>query len=312
MGFGGGETREASSSVHELVGQFAHSDGVWDEQEPTIGYHDSAGDGTVQWCVLLWSLSFCQVARVQLTLVDLAGAVGVARGAVQTIVDPTNESRAFTYMGLCWGLGGIVGSIVGGLTEHPILNFPSLFSSSTFLTDLFTEYPYLLPCLISGSVTFTGAILSLFLSPDGGAREGGIRLPTEKDVTMARLSISNHSRKLLNRFLPYFPPREALNPLAGTPTQPLFPSSLRTGSPVAPRLPSTMRSPLDMRKASNRQTRIGGSAYSYNPMGGRATGSAYGYGSAPGRRNLAMRMPSAATTTRYAPDYDQDLNFAQR
>lgn len=31
------------------------------------------------------------------------GAVGVARGAVQNITDPSNEGRAFTLMGLCWG-----------------------------------------------------------------------------------------------------------------------------------------------------------------------------------------------------------------
>lgn len=34
---------------------------------------------------------------------ERSGAVGVARGAVQSIADPTNEARAFTYIGLCWG-----------------------------------------------------------------------------------------------------------------------------------------------------------------------------------------------------------------
>lgn len=48
------------------------------------------------------------------------GAVGVARSAVQGITDASNESRAFTYMGLCWGLGGIVGSVLGGLLESPV------------------------------------------------------------------------------------------------------------------------------------------------------------------------------------------------
>lgn len=39
---------------------------------------------------------------------------------MQGITDPTNESRAFTFMGLAWGLGGIVGSIIGGLAENPV------------------------------------------------------------------------------------------------------------------------------------------------------------------------------------------------
>jgi hypothetical protein len=42
------------------------------------------------------------------------------------------------------------------------------------------RYPYLLPTTIAASVTFTGAFLSLFLGPDGGPREGAIRLPPEK------------------------------------------------------------------------------------------------------------------------------------
>lgn len=40
------------------------------------------------------------------------GAIGVARGAVRDITDSTNESRAITYMGLCWGMGGIVRSLL--------------------------------------------------------------------------------------------------------------------------------------------------------------------------------------------------------
>ena len=81
-------------------------------------------------------------------------------------------------MALCWGLGGIVGSVIGGLAENPVCrfpgfavwtladpllqirNYPSFFTNSPFLTSLFTAYPYLLPCLLAGSVTFTGAILS--------------------------------------------------------------------------------------------------------------------------------------------------------
>lgn len=35
------------------------------------------------------------------------GAIGVARGAVRDITDPTNESRAISFMGLCWGMGGM-------------------------------------------------------------------------------------------------------------------------------------------------------------------------------------------------------------
>lgn len=74
--------------------------------------------------------------KPKLTLASLAGAVGVARSAVQNITDPTNESRAFTYMGLSWMLGGIVGSIIGGLAENPVR-----CSASEYLERSLTRLP---------------------------------------------------------------------------------------------------------------------------------------------------------------------------
>ncbi|PKI84356.1 hypothetical protein MVES1_001715 [Malassezia vespertilionis] len=98
------------------------------------------------------------------------GAVGVAKGAVRDLVDETNESRAYVQMGLCWGMGGIVGPILGGLLEHPAEKYPWLFGQSALLT----QYPYLLPCTAAVSCTALAAILSLFLDPEA---RGTIRVP---------------------------------------------------------------------------------------------------------------------------------------
>ncbi|OJT14280.1 hypothetical protein TRAPUB_9140 [Trametes pubescens] len=76
----------------------------------------------------------------------------------------------------CWGFGGVSGAIVGGTFESPAKKWPGVFAS----VPLFVNYPYLLPCCVAASVTFTGSILSLFLAPDCGPREGAIRLPPEK------------------------------------------------------------------------------------------------------------------------------------
>ncbi|KAI5474266.1 hypothetical protein MNV49_003754 [Pseudohyphozyma bogoriensis] len=105
------------------------------------------------------------------------GAVGVARSAVQDLTDETNKASAFTLVGLCWGLGGIVGSIIGGTTEHPTTNFPTIFRYAS----LFARYPYLLPCLLAASITFTGSILSLFLASNGGPRLPSYPLQTEAE-----------------------------------------------------------------------------------------------------------------------------------
>lgn len=102
------------------------------------------------------------------------GAVGVARGAIRDLTDETNEGRAYAQMGFCWGMGGIVGPILGGVLEHPVQKYPRLFGHSVLLR----RYPYLLPCLAGSLFTTLGAVLSLFLARDGA--QGAIRLEEDE------------------------------------------------------------------------------------------------------------------------------------
>ncbi|UZJ56526.1 hypothetical protein CBS101457_005846 [Exobasidium rhododendri] len=105
------------------------------------------------------------------------GAVGVAKGAVRDLTDDTNEGRAMAQLGFAWGMGGIVGPLLGGVLCNPVEKFPWLFGDSV----RFKEYPYLLPCLVVASFTAIGAFLSLFIGPDGGPRNGAIALPEKLD-----------------------------------------------------------------------------------------------------------------------------------
>ena len=50
------------------------------------------------------------------------GAVGVARGAVKDITDSTNEGQAYSVLGVCWSLGGILGPVIGVSPEWPSLH----------------------------------------------------------------------------------------------------------------------------------------------------------------------------------------------
>lgn len=102
------------------------------------------------------------------------GAVGVAKGSIRDLTDETNESRAYAQMGFWWGMGGIIGPILGGLLEHPADKLPALFGHSV----LFTRYPYLFPCILASLSTILGFVLSLFLEGDSD-REGAVRLETD-------------------------------------------------------------------------------------------------------------------------------------
>ncbi len=248
------------------------------------------------------------------------GAVGVARSAVGDITDATNSGRAYTYMGLSWGLGGIVGSVIGGLTENPVRNYPWLFGDSV----LFAEYPYLLPCLIAGSVTVCGAGLSLFLGPDGGPREGSIRLPNEKDVAQAASTFAVALRFVFGKLQALWYKTKGQGPVAldatsGTP-QPL-PSPLPSPA-LDEAARRAERDPLASRRASNKY----GSAFGPGQAG---PGSAFSRVGASGYDPISMRIPSmrrrsqyrtasvmtGATSTRYAPDFEEGgapASFAER
>lgn len=132
------------------------------------------------------------------------GAVGVAKGAVRDLTDETNEGRAMAQLGFAWGMGGIVGPLLGGVLCNPVEKYPWLFGNS----ERFKEYPYLLPCLVVSSFTAIGAFLSLFIGPDGGPRTGAIYLPEKVDVERATAraasNVESFSRSAGKRISGYF------------------------------------------------------------------------------------------------------------
>ncbi|BGP39895.1 hypothetical protein JCM10450v2_003869 [Rhodotorula kratochvilovae] len=243
------------------------------------------------------------------------GAVGVARSAVQDVTDETNRSTAYTILGLLWGMGGIVGSVLGGTLEHPVDKYPKYFGDSQLLAD----YPYLLPCLVAGSVTLFGGAISLGLNRDGGQREGGIHLPTEKDVEVAAGTLARVKDWVVDRFsalfnrLPRRPPIH-LGHSAGN-------VSLHPSSADIPPLPSPAPSPSLTDNHPERNSLA-------SRRDSRQLGSAYGYGSSrrpsqsgferdsglriPSMRRRGFRSVSMATTSRYDADSEVPHSFAER
>ncbi|GAA6002187.1 uncharacterized protein JCM10292_000798 [Rhodotorula paludigena] len=244
------------------------------------------------------------------------GAVGVARSAVQDVTDETNRSTAYTILGLLWGMGGIVGSVLGGTLEHPVDKYPSYFGES----QLFADYPYLLPCLVAGSVTLLGGLSSLGLNRDGGQREGSIRLPTEKDVEVAASTLSKVKDWLLTRLAGLYgqvrrrPPIHLSQSVGGV--------SLHPASGEVPPLPSPAPSPSLTDAAAERSTladrrssiRQHGSAYGYSSSR-RPSQTAFERDSGlriPSMRRRNFRSVSMATTNRYDPDSEVPHSFAER
>lgn len=132
------------------------------------------------------------------------GAVGVAKGAVRDLTDETNEGRAMAQLGFAWGMGGIVGPLIGGVFCNASDKFPWLVGDD----EMIKKYPYLLPCLITASFTALGAFLTLFISRDGGPRTGAIHLPEKTDVervtTQAASTMGSFGRSAGKHISGYF------------------------------------------------------------------------------------------------------------
>lgn len=77
--------------------------------------------GSVTCALFGTSTSLKQAIVIRLMQGVFAGAIGVARGCVTIISDPSNEGRAYAILGFCWGLGGVSGAIVGGSCQSYIL-----------------------------------------------------------------------------------------------------------------------------------------------------------------------------------------------
>ncbi|KAL7416337.1 hypothetical protein BDY24DRAFT_230900 [Mrakia frigida] len=213
------------------------------------------------------------------------GAIGVARGAIRSITDHTNEAKAYALLGFVWAFGGVVGPVLGGLAESPAKNYPDSYVGKM---ELFKTYPYLFPCVLASLPLFLGAFLSLFLDYDGGSRTGGIALALEKEDEEP-LSSSN-------------PPSEPVSTV-GTLTKKvsrLFASRVGGGGGVDARgsFGSTTSSAVPLTRAGARESSPGGDLERAGGGGKRrATSSAYGYERRPGRTSFSSnrRRDSDAT-----------------
>ncbi|KAJ8081544.1 hypothetical protein PM082_007389 [Marasmius tenuissimus] len=260
------------------------------------------------------STSLPQAMCIRLLQGIFAGAVGVARGSVAFITDVTNEGRAYAILGFCWGLGGVAGAIIGGSFERPADKWPEVFAKF----EIFQEYPYLLATSIAAVIMLIGAFLACFLGPDGGPREGGIRLPAEKIDVPSPIpeesvpptpNFEPTEPQSLTRFLG----RRVSRKISGYFGRPQTPQPGPESPIVQPPVPLSM-SPRTERRDS-RTSRFGGSAYGYGSYRNRLVSNAtvasrLRRGSA--ASNAAYRRGSNVAVMRESMADTSDLNFAQR
>lgn len=92
-----------------------------------------------------------QAILVQALMGLLNGNQGVVSTCLGEITDRSNQSKAFTYLPVIYGLGGITGPVIGGVLVSP---------TNPFNKAKPNPYPFLLPNLLSAAILCVDLVLT--------------------------------------------------------------------------------------------------------------------------------------------------------
>lgn len=111
--------------------------------------------GTILTAVCFLAFGLCKTLWQAILVQALMGAVNGNQGLVSAclgeITDRSNQSKAFTYLPVIYGIGGITGPLVGGLL---------IFDRNPLNKNEPNHFPYLMPNLVSAIVLLVDFVLS--------------------------------------------------------------------------------------------------------------------------------------------------------
>jgi MFS family permease len=139
------------------LAQFA-TNFLWGWLSDRIGRKPVVLIGTLLTAVGFVAFGFCRTLWQAILVQVLMGLINGNQGVISTclgeITDRSNQSRAFTYLPVIYGLGGITGPLVGGLL---------VFQENPFKPGTPNPYPYLMPNLFSALVLLIDFVVTAIL-----------------------------------------------------------------------------------------------------------------------------------------------------
>lgn len=129
---------------------------MWGSLSDRIGRKPVVLIGTILTAACFVAFGFCRTLWQAIWVQVLMGLVNGNQGVISTclgeITDRSNQSKAFTYLPVIYGIGGITGPALGGLL---------VFKDSPWKPGTPNPYPYLLPNLFSAAVLGIDLILAM-------------------------------------------------------------------------------------------------------------------------------------------------------
>jgi MFS family permease len=139
------------------LAQFA-TNFFWGWLSDRIGRKPVVMLGTILTAACFIAFGFCKTLWQAIVVQALMGLVNGNQGVISTclgeITDRSNQSKAFVYLPVIYGIGGITGPALGGLL---------VFQNNPFKKGKKNPYPYLLPNLFSATILLIDLVLTGFL-----------------------------------------------------------------------------------------------------------------------------------------------------
>lgn len=159
------------------LAQFA-TNFFWGWLSDRIGRKPVVMLGTILTAACFCAFGFCRTLWQAILVQALMGLVNGNQGVISTclgeITDRSNQSKAFVYLPVIYGIGGITGPAVGGLL---------VMNDNPFKPGEKNPYPYLLPNLFSAGVLMIDFILTAFFLEES--------LEEVKDLPSLKVRVGN-------------------------------------------------------------------------------------------------------------------------
>ena len=138
------------------LAQFA-TNFCWGWLSDRVGRKPVVLTGTLLTAVCFIAFGFCRTLWQAVLVQVLMGLVNGNQGVISTVLgeitDRSNQSKAFTYLPVIYGIGGITGPVVGGLL---------VFKELPWNRGVENPYPYLAPNLLSAAVLVVDLVLTAY------------------------------------------------------------------------------------------------------------------------------------------------------